>query len=167
MSMNQKSAVVSTILSVAKEFGSEYTLNSETPVSEVLTDKMKEEIRSRLFKMFRDGSVTYSEEFKTKASDDTELKKYISGLVNNWIRKAPEFNNGSKYVAKNPGSRQGSSDEQIKEMKKLLSVTIDAKARATIQQAIDSRIASLAAEKKQVEINVDALPESLRHLVNG
>ena len=167
MSMNQRNATVSTILSVIKAHGVSYTLNGETPVADVLTDKMKEEIRAKLFTMFRDGSVAYSEEFKTKASDDTELKKYISGLVNNWIRKAPEFNNGSKYEAKNPGSRQGSQDEQVREMKKLLSITTDAKAKASIQQAIDNRLAAIASEKKQVTINVDALPESLRHLVNG
>lgn len=167
MSMNQRHATVSTILSTIKSHGIEYVLNGATPVSDVLTDKMKEEIRSELFTMFRNGSISYREDFKSKVADDTELKKYISGLVNNWIRKAPEFNNGSKYEAKNPGSRAGSGDEQVKEMKKLLSVTTDAKARAIIQDTIDKRLASLAAEKKSVEINVDALPESLRHLVNG
>lgn len=165
MSMNQRHATVSTILSTIKSHGIEYVLNGATPVSDMLTDKMKEEIRSELFAMFRNGSISYSEDFKSKVADDTELKKYISGLVNNWIRKAPEFNNGSKYEAKNPGSRAGSGDEQVKEMKKLLSVTTDAKARAIIQDTIDKRLASLAAEKKSVEINVDALPESLRHLV--
>lgn len=162
---NQRTATVDTILSVINDFGGSYELNGVKPVCDVLTDKMKEEIRSRLFTMFRNKEVSYSSDFQPKVDNDTELKKYISGLVNNWIRKAPEFNNGSKYEAKNPGSRQGSQDEQIREMKKLLSTVSDPKQKDMIQAAINERLAEITT--KTVEINVDALPESLRHLVNG
>ena len=160
--MNQRQATVSTILAVLKDAGVQYELNGDTAVSEVLTDTLKAKVRELIFVGFRNGTIEMSDDGKSKYSDDSALKVYISGLVNNWIRKAPEFNSGSKYQAKNPGIRAGSGDEQIKEMKKLLNQTTDPKAKAMIEEAIEKRREAL---KPTVEINVDALPEGLRHLV--
>lgn len=159
--VNQRSATVNTILAVLSDRGVEYELNGETPVSKVLTDSDKATVREILFTMFRSGEVEYKASFQHKVNDDSELKKYISGLVNNWIRKAKEFNNGQAYQAKNPGSRAGSGDSKVKEMKKLLSVTTDPQARAIIQSAIDSRVAELKAEKNQVEIDYESIPAEL------
>ena len=165
MKVNQRSATVNTILSVLTDRGVEYELNGPTPISEVLTDSDKAKVREVLFTAFRSGQVEYKSSFQAKVNDDSELKKYISGLVNNWIRKAKEFNNGQAYQAKNPGSRAGSQDSKVKEMRKLLSVTTDPQAKAMIQTAIDERVAQLKAEKNQVEIDVNNLPEHLRHLI--
>lgn len=160
--MNQRNATVSTIIACLKDAGISYELNGATPVSEVLNSDIKAKVRDTLFAMFRDGKVDMSADAQGKYSDDNQLKTYISGLVNNWIRKAPEFNNGGKYVPKNPGSRAGSGDEQIKEMKKLLASTQDQDVKDQIQEAIDARMAEI---KPRVEIDHSKLPESLRHLV--
>jgi hypothetical protein len=159
---NQRTACVNAILSVLQDNGVNYELNGETPVKDVLNDSMKSQVRDLLFAAFRAGQVEYKESFQSKVDDDSELKKYISGLVNNWIRKAKEFNNGQIYKAKNPGSRAGSTDSKVKEMRKLLSVTTDPQAKAMIQQAIDSRIAEIRAEKNEVEIDYSNIPEHLR-----
>ena len=165
---NQKEATVETILAVLEERGVTYEIGGDVPVSEVLTDKDKASVRECLFAMFRDGSVSYKAEFQPKVDDDTELKKYISGLTNNWIRKYKGFNSGEQYVAKNPGSRQHVGDEQLRELKKLsIQCAGDESAMAQITEAIAIRTAELASEKaKTVTINVDALPESLRHLIS-
>lgn len=160
--LNQRSATVNTILSVLSEHGINYELNGETPVSKVLTDTMKSQVREILFTAFRNGEVEYKASFQSKVNDDSELKKYISGLVNNWIRKAKEFNNGQAYQAKNPGIRAGSGDSKVKEMKKLLTVTTDPQAKAIIQAAIDERVAELKAEKQDIEIDYNAIPAELR-----
>jgi hypothetical protein len=157
--MNQRKATCSTIIAVLEERGVSYELNSSTPISEVLSDADKKSIRDALFSMFRNDQVEMSDEAKVKYTDDSDLKSYISGLVNNWIRKAPEFNNGGKYVPKNPGSRAGSGDEQIKEMKKLFGATTDESIKATIKAAIDARIAEL---KPTVEVDYSKLPEELK-----
>lgn len=162
---NQRTATVNTILAVLSNRGVDYELNGPTPISEVLNSDDKSKVRDILFTMFRNGEVQYKPEFQSKVNDDSELKKYISGLVNNWIRKAKEFNSGETYKAKNPGSRAGTGDDQVREMKKLLSVTQDQDARAAIQSAIDTRVAALKAEKQQVTIDVSKLPEHLRHLL--
>lgn len=161
MKVNQRTATVNTILSVLNERGVNYELNGETPIFEVLTDTDKAKTREILFTMFRQGEIEHKASFQSKVDDDSELKKYISGLVNNWIRKTKEFNGGVKYEAKNPGSRAGSQDEKVKEMRKLLSITTDPTAKAMIQQAIDERVASLKAEKNQVEIDYSVLPAEL------
>lgn len=160
--MNQRDATCNTLLAVLSDRGATYELNGVTPISEALSPDDKAKARSILFAMFRAGKVDYRADFQAKVDDDKELKGYVSGLVNNWIRKAPEFNNDTTYKAKNPGSRQGSQDEQIKAMKGLLAITENAEARVAIESAIADRQEQL---KPKVEINIDALPESLRHLV--
>jgi hypothetical protein len=160
--MNQRQATVNTILSVLTDRGVSYELNGVTPISEVLNADDKTKIRAIMFTMFRASKVDFRADFQAKVDDDKALKEYVSGLVNNWIRKAPEFNNDSTYKAKNPGSRQGSQDEQIKAMKGLLAITTDPEAKEAIEAAIADRQEAL---KPSVSINIDALPESLRHLV--
>lgn len=162
---NQRQATVSTILAVLEERGVNYELNGETSISEVLNADDKTKIRDILFTQFKNKSVQYKESFQAKVDDDAELKKYVSGLLNNWMRKAPEFNNDTKHEAKNPGSRAGSTDPQVKEMRKLLSVTADAEAKVAIQSAIDTKLAEIKASKQVVEINIDLLPEHLRDLI--
>ena len=164
MKMNQRKATVYTILAVLEERGEAYELNGSKAIAEILTDADKKAVRDALFSMFRSSQVEMAEDSQEKYADDGKLKNYIGGLVNNWIRKAPEFNCGGKYTPKNPGSRVGSGDEQIREMKKLLSSTADAETKAVIQSHIDSRLAEI---KPTTQVTVDAskLPESLRHLV--
>ena len=165
--MNQKEATVSTILGVLAERGVDYELNGPTPINDILTDSDRATVRDALFTMFRDGSVTYKAEFQPKVDDDSELKKYISGLVNNWVRKNKEFNCGEVYVAKNPGSRAHSRDEQMQALKALSAQCMnDPEALAEITEAIVTRQAEIDAEKiKAIVINVNALPDSLKHLV--
>lgn len=157
--MNQRQATCNTILAVLSERSVSYELNGQTPINEVLNTDDKKKVRDILFVMFRSGQVDYKETFQDTVADDKGLREYISGLTNNWIRKAPEFNCGGKYEAKNPGSRQGSGDEQIREMKKLLSATTDPEARVLIQSAIDNRTVEIT---KKVEINLSAIPAELR-----
>lgn len=165
--VNQKTATCNALLSVLADRGVNYELNGETPIKEVLTDSDKEKVRGMLFTMFRAGEIEYKEAFQSKVDDDSELKKYISGLVNNWIRKNKEFNGGQVYKAKNPGSRAGSQDPQIKAMRALLSQTTDESAKKAIQAEIDKKLAEIRAEKNKVEIDVDLLPEHLRKLVQA
>lgn len=162
--MNQRKATCSTILAVLEERGVKYELNGQTPIQEVLTESDRKEVANALFAMFRANQVEMSEEAKDKYQDDKALKSYITGLISNWVRKAPEFNAGGKYVAKNPGSRAGQGDEQVKEMKRLLSITTDPEKRTLIESAIASRVAEIKPEAN-VEIDANKLPESLRHLI--
>lgn len=161
--MTQKKAVVSIILSTLSARGIEYKLGESAPVSTFLTDADKTTIRDFLFAGFRKGEIEMKADAKAKASDDAYLKSYVSGLLNNWVRKEKEFNQGNVYKAKNPGSRAGSGDEQIREMKKLLSQCTTAEDKAAVQSAIDARVAEIK-PKTDVSIDASKLPEQLRHL---
>lgn len=116
-----------------------------------------EAIHETVLGFFTSGATSHS-----KNPTEAELRKYIPGLVNNWLRKDTRLNGGTKYVAKRPGSRSGSGDESIKAMRTLLAMTTDVEAKAAIQQEIDKRISEL---RPAPTLNVAALPEALRHLV--
>lgn len=161
--MNQRQATVSAIISVLNQRGIEYTFNESEIVSEILTSDDKSKIVDMLCEGFLSNKIDMSEEGKAKYyHNPSELRKYTVGLLNNWIRKAPEFNRGMGYVTKNPGSRKGSGDETMKALRELLKITTDATVRSEIQAEIDKRLEEI---KPKVEINLDALPAHLRHLV--
>lgn len=149
MGITQGEAVFQAVVKVMGELdgGSKYE-----PTKAQLT-----EVHDTVVLMFLTGVTAHS-----KSSDEVTIQKYVPGLVNNWLRKDKRLNGGTQYVAKNPGSRSGSGDEGIKAMKMLLSITTDADAKVQIQAAIEARQAEI---KPKMTVNVDALPESLRHLV--
>lgn len=147
MSMTQGEAVFQAVQSVMGEQDGKYEPR----------DKQLEAIHNEVLMAFKSGATVHS-----KNPDDAALKKYIPGLVNNWLRKDTRLNGGSKYVTKKPGSRSGSGDESVKAMRTLLSFTTDPLAKVAIQQEIDKRVAQL---KPVTTINVEALPEALRHLI--
>jgi hypothetical protein len=111
-----------------------------------------------LFEGFKAGTIELDREYT-----DTELKAYVSGLQSNWLRKDKRLNGNVQYVAKNPGSRTGSSDTQIKAMRALLATKTDVTERAEIQSFIDKRLAEIK-PAKSVEIDISALPVELQHL---
>jgi hypothetical protein len=158
--MNQRLATTSTLIAILQERGVEYELNGVTPIKDVLTDADKKVAQSTLFAMFRGNQVEMTADAKKKYADDKELKKYVGGLVSNWVNKAPEFNCGNKHEFKNPGSRKGQGDSQIKEMKKLLGKTTSEADR----KMIESHIAKRQEEIKPMEtgIDFDKLPQSLK-----
>lgn len=151
MSMSQGEAVFQAVTAV-------FTVDGvAVPQTSTWSAAQKEQVYGMVFNFFKSGETTHKNN-----PDDAGLKKYIPGLVNNWVRKDTRLNGGTKYETKKPGSRMGSGDAVLKNMRVLLSVTEDSDAKLLIQAEIDKRIESL---KPKTEINVEALPEALRHLV--
>ena len=146
--MTQKEAVFQAVNNVCGAVDGAYAPSKEE----------RAQINSILFEGFRSGKIELEKEY-----DDSGLKAYVSGLQSNWLRKDKRLNGGTQYVAKNPGSRAGSTDPQVKAMRLLLGTKTDAAERAEIQAFIDKRVAEIK-PAKTVSINVDDLPESLKHL---
>jgi hypothetical protein len=154
---SQRAAVFAAISATLEAHNIEFTQGMD--VKSVLTKEMKSEVNDSLCKGFRDGSIELSTEYPT----DAELRSYTSGLISNWLRKDPELNGGIKYVPKNPGSRTGSTDPQMKALKILLSQTADADDKAEIQSFIDVRATELNAGKvKAKPIDFSVLPAELQ-----
>jgi hypothetical protein len=152
--MNQKEAVYSAVTSVLADEG----VHSEGDVSAHMTKERRSQVNSILFEGFRSGKISLDREFT-----DAELKAYVSGLQSNWLRKDTRLNGGVQYVPKNPGSRMGSGDAQLKALKSLLKIKSEPSEVAEIQQFIAKREAELrSAKAKSVTVNVDDLPAELR-----
>jgi hypothetical protein len=147
MSMSQKDAVFSAVTSVL----------GNTPDSKVeLSKEQRAQVNMIVFEGFRSLTIGLDKTF-----DDAELKSYVSGLTSNWLRKDTRLNGGGKYEAKNPGSRQGSSDPQLKAMRALITTVATDEQRAEIQGYIDARVSELSAAKQVKVVDFSALPADL------
>lgn len=167
--MNQKEATYNAIIAAFANAG--VSFEDGDNAKELLTPEMRTEVRETLFTQFRNGEISHKDEFaQTKLHDDAELKKYVAGLLSNWIKKDKRLNGNVKYQIQNPGSRAGQGDEQVKELRKLikqLTATGNEEGLAAAKEALEARQAEVAASKavKSSPINPDAIPEHLRHLV--
>ena len=146
--MNQKEATYNAICAVTGFTGDGVC----TPSKE-----QRAQINAILFEGFRSGSIELEREFT-----DSDLKAYVSGLQSNWLRKDKRLNGGTKYEAKNPGSRVGSGDAQLKAMRVLLSTLTDPTEIAEVQAHIDARQVEINVSKKQVVIDYSLLPADLQ-----
>ena len=160
----QKQAVCDALLLTLNERGVEYELNGDVNIKDVLTPEDKVRVREQITQGFYNSEIQMSPQAIAKfLSDDKKLRNYVGGLVNNWIKKAREFNGGEQYKPKNPGSRAGNGDEQVKALRALLKTTDDVSQVQLINEALAKRLAEI--RPATVTINVNDLPEHLRHLV--
>lgn len=159
--LSQREAVFTTITNTLSENGIHFEEGQD--VSPLMTREIRSQVNAILFESFKAGKIELSKEF-----DDAGLKAYVSGLQSNWIRKDKRLNGNTAYVAKNPGSRAGSGDEQLKAMRALIK-TLDpgSEDAAEVQRHIDARVAELSVSKVKTSVDYSALPEALRSKFQG
>lgn len=158
--MKQAAAVVNATFEVLGN-----SFDHSQPILSYITKAQIESVVDFVTTQILAGEVEFGA--KEKYDTDAKVRAYTKGMVNNWHRKSLQLN-PTKYEAKNPGSRAGSSDPMVREMKKLkaqLEAAGDLDTAAEVQAQIDSRIAEVKPTKALPEINTSVLPESLRHLV--
>jgi hypothetical protein len=156
---SQKEAVYSAVSSVLAEAG--VTVKEGDNYADLLPRELRAQVTNILVEGFRSGTISLDKTF----ADEAAMRTYCSGLTSNWLRKDGRLNGGTKYIAKNPGSRVGSSDAQLKAMRALLSTKTDVADRAEIQAFIDARVSEVKASRKpSKQINVADLPAELKHL---
>ena len=161
--VNQKQAVTNAVLSIFPD----YELGGEVTLKSIFTKDTKAQVIAIVAEGFSSGNVNMSAEAQAKyLGDEKALTKYTGGMVDNWVRKNTDFNFGQKYITKNPGSRAGGGDDTVKALRGLLKTEQTPEARAEIETAIKERLAEIK-PTKTVEINVDALPEHLKHLAQS
>lgn len=56
-------------------------------LKDAVTKEIRKAVRQKLFTAIRNGEVKLSKQY-----DDSKLKKYCSGLINNWLKKDSRFN---------------------------------------------------------------------------
>ena len=148
MGMNQKDATYNAVVNVTGYAGEGAC---------VPTKEQRSQINAVLFEGIRAGTVQMDTE-----KSDSDLQGYISGLISNWLRKDERLNGGVKYAAKNPGSRAGSTDPQLKALRTLIAQPeLSDSDRAEIQVHIDTRTAEMTQAKLAKAIDFSALPSDL------
>ena len=114
------------------------------------------------------GETEFSAKAKEKYATRDDVKGYVNGMVSNWLRKDTNLNGGEKYVTQNPGSRSGSGDEVLKNLKALKTTLTDDAHIQAVDAEIEKRTNELqAAKAKTVTIDIEKIPEALRHLIAG
>lgn len=154
---SQKDAVFNAIKSVLEANNIHFEEGSSA--GSLMTKELRAEVNSTLVEGFQSGSIELD-----SPKTEKELKAYASGLQSNWLKKDKRLNGGVAYMPKNPGSRTGQNDPQIKALRALLSTKTDPAEIEEIQGYIDQRLEVLAANKKTKSVTVDftALPEELQ-----
>ena len=162
--LSQREATYNTIINELSNNGVSFQDGSD--VKKVISSDMKKKIKEALMNSFKNGNVNHAADFNTKLNSDTELSKYCSGLISNWIKKDPRLNGNTKYQIVNKGARAGQGDLQVKEIKKLLKASVGTSAEEEVLKALNTRLAEVKAAKvPDLGIDIEALPENLRHLV--
>ena len=146
--MNQKEAVFQAVCNITGHKG-----DGKVEISK----EQRAQVNMVLFEGFRSGSIQLDREYT-----DSDLKGYVSGLVSNWLRKDVRLNGGTKYAAKNPGSRAGSGDPMLKSLRDLITTVTSDEDKAEIQGYIDARMSEIAATKQAATVDFDALPADLQ-----
>jgi hypothetical protein len=161
--MKQSQAVYQATVSVFEQHG--ISFEDGINVADHISKDMRAAICGIVTEGFRSGEVELKDTpaNKAKLADESELKKYVSGLVNNWHRKDTRMNGGDQYQPKNPGSRTGQSDPEIKQLRLLLkSGQLSAEQTDIVQSRLDEKLAEIAATKAKVEVDFSALPAELK-----
>lgn len=151
ITMKQNDAVVAAVTAITG-------YNPETGACK-LTKEQKAQVRLVLYEGFINGRISLAREpYATEA----EWMSYISGLIDNHMRKDKRLNGGVKYETKNPGSRAHHSDDQLKALFGLYQVATTEQDKTEIMGYISARKAELNKAKVQPTINFDALPDALK-----
>ena len=150
--MKQRDAVYQAVINVMGEHEGAYEPTKDE----------RESIIMIVTEGFVQGNVDFSDSAKAKYDSPAKIKGYVGGLVSNWLRKDPQLNGGVKYVAKNPGSRAGQSDAQLKALRQLAKTLTDPTKVEFINTKIEERVAEIRAEKaKSTDIDLSSLPQDL------
>lgn len=157
--ISQKEAVFQVVSKVLSEASISFE-QGNTDVKTLMTKELRAQVNQILFESFRSGAVVLDGE-----KSDKELRQYVSGLQTNWLGKDKRLNGNTAYVAKNPGSRVGNTDAQIKALRGLLATVETDEEKAEIEGYLQERLDAMTASKKAAKaptIDVSALPQELQ-----
>ena len=91
--MTQKDAVIKFVIQVLSERGVKYELGISEPAIDIITIDDKMNIRLLLQEGIVNGNIEYGKRDSTKE----EIKRYVYGILNNYLRKILDLNQGKRY----------------------------------------------------------------------
>ena len=126
------------------------------------TKEQRAQIIDTVTQSILNHETDFSDNARMKYDTPEKVKSYTSGLVSNWLRKDKRLNGGVTYQPKNPGSRKGFQDPQVKALRQLLKIKTDPSDQATINEQLELRLSEIQAKKaKEVKIDTSVLPKHL------
>jgi len=156
--MRQKEAVYSAVAEVLGDITGTVILSKE----------QRKDVIDAITSGISNGEVEFSDEAKTKYTTEAAIRGYVSGLVNNWLRKDSRLNGNTKYEPKNPGTRAGQGDEQLKAMRALRKTFVisgDTTKLADVDAAIAARVGDIKTTKKAPKtpsVDLSNVPDELK-----
>jgi len=162
--LSQREAVYQAVMNVLGESGISFEdgMNAKS----VMTKEHRGQVNVILATGFTSGEIELkdTESNRTKLSDPSEMKEYVSGLQSNWLNKDTRLNGGVDHEIKNPGSRAGTGDSQLKALRSLMAISTDPVDKAELQGYIDTRISEIAKTKPKTTAVIDfsSLPAELQ-----
>ena len=164
MKMSQRDAVYQATHNVLTENGVDFEDGQN--IASVMTDEFRGQVHAIVCESFTSGKVSFNDtpSNQEKLNNPSKLSSYVSGLISNWYRKDKRFNGGTTYVPKNPGSRAGQGDAELKALRALHRQFsgVDETKATMIQERIDARLTVIQAEKaKKIAVDLSALPAEL------
>jgi hypothetical protein len=164
MKMSQKEAVYTATHSVLSE--NDIHFEDGMNINDVMTDDIRGAVSAIVCESFSQDNVEFKDtpSNQEKLDNPAKLSSYVSGLISNWYRKDKRFNGNTTYTPKNPGSRAGQGDAQLKALRALFkrfSGVDQAKADLLAAQ-IEARVSEIHSEKaKKIAFDLSALPADL------
>jgi hypothetical protein len=142
MTVSQRDIVFTATTTVFAKHKVSFT-ESQTVAKDVCTSDLRKEITQSVMAAFKAKQVDFkdTEANQKKMALDSELSKYVSGLITNWFNKDSRLNGGqgaSKTVSK--GGNRGSSDPEIKRLRNLHK-TLVAAGKTSEASVVESEIA--------------------------
>lgn len=164
MSLKQVQAVINAVTDV---LGDDFTPSS-TNVLSVITKEQKASVREAVFAGIISGEVEYNKD----TTDETAVRRYVNGMVDNHLRKSRILNGGNTYKPTGTGSKR---DPQLRELNKLLKTFEPGTDNHNkVLQHIDTRTQQIVAEKTQKQaasarasIDTSILPDNLASMLNA
>ncbi len=147
--MKQSEAIFQAVQNTYNENGVHFEEGMD--VESTFTKELRGQVHEIVCEGFQSGRIDFADtpSNKAKLADRAKLSAYVSGLISNWVRKDPRLNGSVKYVAKNPGSRAGQSDEQMKTLRALAKQFAGTEKEGLINAQIEKRRTELAAAKSK------------------
>ena len=162
--VTQRAAVYQAVISVLSE--ANISFEDGQNAKSMMTKEHRAQVNTILAFGFTSGSIELkdTESNRTKLSDPSEMKEYVSCLQSNWLNKDTRLNGGVDHEIKNPGSRAGTGDSQLKALRTLLAISHDPIDKAELQGYIEARVAEIALEKPKATAKIDfsSLPAELQ-----
>lgn len=160
--MKQSDAVYQATHAVLKEAGITFEDKVDN-IKNVITTELRKQVIVLVSALLHAGKAAFSDKARVKYPTEEIIRKdYTPGMVSNWYRKDLRWNGNVKYEALNPGSRAGSGDPEVKNLKLLIaSGKLSAEQSAIATEAMEARKDKLRAEKTKVEVDYSKIPSDL------